>query len=88
LWPNIQRALENKLNLSIIFHPQTDGQSERNIQNLENLRKTCVLEFGGNWEDLFPLIEFTYNNNYHTTIGMASYESLYGEKMSDSSLIG
>lgn len=88
LWPNIQRALENKLNLSIIFHPQTDGQSERNIQNLENLRKTCVLEFGGNWEDLFPLIEFTYNNNYHTTIGMASYEALYGEKMSDSSLMG
>ena len=39
-----------------------------------------MLEFGGNWEDLLPLVEFTYNNSYHATIGMAPYEALYGRK--------
>ena len=69
-----------KLNLSTTFHPQTDGQSERTIQTLEDLLRSCVLEFGGNWEDLLPLVEFTYNNSYQTTIGMAPYEALYGRK--------
>jgi len=39
-----------------------------------------VLEFGGNWEDLLPLVEFTYNNSYQASIGMAPYEALYGRK--------
>ncbi|XP_052303229.1 uncharacterized protein LOC127904316 [Populus trichocarpa] len=55
LWPSLQRAMGTKLNLSTTFHPQTDGQSERTIQTLEDLLRSCVLEFGGNWEDLLPL---------------------------------
>jgi hypothetical protein len=39
-----------------------------------------VLEFGGNWEDLLPLVEFTYNNSYKTSIGMTPHEALYGRK--------
>jgi hypothetical protein len=69
-----------KLNLSTTFHHQTDGQSERTIQTLEDLLRSYVLEFGVNWEDLLALVEFTYNNNHQTTIGMASYEALYGRK--------
>jgi len=65
------------LNLSRTFHPQTDGQSERTIQTLEDL---LGLEFGGNWEDLLPLVEFTYNNSHQATIGMAPYEALHGRK--------
>jgi hypothetical protein len=80
LWPSIQRALGTRLNLSIAFHPQTDGQTERTIQTLEDLLGACILEFGGNWEDHLPLIEFTYNNSYQTTVGMAPYEALYGRK--------
>jgi hypothetical protein len=68
------------LNLSIAFHPQTDGQSERTIHTLEDLLKSCVLEFGGNWENLLPLVEFTYSNSHQATIGMAPYEALYGRK--------
>ena len=80
LWPSLQRALGTKLNLSTSFHPQTDGQSEGTIQTLEDLLRSCMLEFGGNWEDLLPLVEFTYNNSHQATIGMASYKALYGRK--------
>jgi hypothetical protein len=80
LWPSLQWAMGTKLNLSTAFHPQTDGQSERTIQTLEDLLRSCVLEFGGNWEDLLPLVEFTYNNSHQTTIGMAPYKALYGRK--------
>ena len=80
LWPSLQRALRTKLNLSTTFHPQTDGQSGRTIQTLEDLLGSYVLEFRGNWEDLLPLVEFTYNNSHQATIGMAPYEALYGRK--------
>jgi hypothetical protein len=72
--------LGTEVNLSKAFHPQTDGQSERTIQTLEDLLRSYVLEFGGNWEDLLPLVEFTYNNSYQATIRMAPYEALYGRK--------
>jgi hypothetical protein len=76
LWPSLQQTMGTKLNLRTTFHPQTDGQSERTIQTLEDLLRSCVLEFGGNWEDLLPVVEFTYNNSHQTTIGMAPYEAL------------
>ena len=42
--------------------------------------RTCILDFGGSWEDHMPLVEFDYNNNFQTSIGMAPYEALYGRK--------
>ena len=80
LWPSLQQAMGTKLNLSTTFHPHKDDQSERTIQTLEDLLRSYVLEFGGNWEDLLPLVEFAYNNSHQTTIGMAPYEALYGRK--------
>ena len=80
LCPRMQEALGTELRLSTAFHPQTDGQSERTIQTLEDLLRACILEFGGNWEEHLPLVEFTYNNSYQTTIGMAPYEALYGRR--------
>eukprot|EP00258_Populus_trichocarpa_P039399 XP_024455418.1 uncharacterized protein LOC112327280 [Populus trichocarpa] len=80
LWSCIQRALGTRLNLSTAFHPQTDGQSERTIQILEDLLWSCILEFGGQWEDHLSLVEFTYNNSYQSTIRMAPYEALYGRR--------
>jgi hypothetical protein len=80
LWSSIQRALETNLSISTAFHPQTDGQSERVIQILDDLLRACALEFGGNWEEHLSLVEFTYNNNYQSTIGMAPFEALYGRK--------
>ena len=68
------------LNFSTAFHPQTDGQSERTIQILEDMLRACVLDFKGTWNRYLPLIEFSYNNSYQATIGMAPYEALYGRR--------
>ncbi|KAI0493363.1 hypothetical protein KFK09_023479 [Dendrobium nobile] len=80
LWKGIQQGLGTKLHFSTAFHPQTDGQSERTIQVLEDLLRLCVLDFSGSWEDHIPLIEFAYNNSFQSSIGMAPYEALYGRK--------
>ncbi|CAN4091668.1 unnamed protein product [Withania somnifera] len=55
-WKSFQGSLGTQVNLSIAFHPQTDGQAERTIQTLEDMLRTCVLDFKGSWEDHFPLI--------------------------------
>ena len=64
--------------MSTNFHPQTDGQSERTIQTLEDMLRACVLDFNGSWEDHLALAEFAYNNSYQASIQMAPYEALYG----------
>ena len=68
-----------RLDFSTAFHPQTDGQSERTIQTLEDMLQMCVMDFDGQWDLHFPLIEFAYNS-YHASIEMAPYEALYGRK--------
>ncbi|KAI3805303.1 hypothetical protein L1987_27543 [Smallanthus sonchifolius] len=67
-----------RLNISTAYHPQTDGQSERIFQNLEDMLRACIIEFGGSWDSHLPLAEFSYKNSYHVTIGMPPYEMLYG----------
>ena len=62
------------------FHPQTDGQSERVIQVLEDLLRVCILKLRGNWEEHIALVEFTYNNSHQAIIGMARYKTLYGRR--------
>ena len=79
-WKSLQVSLGSKLRLSSAYHPQTDGQTERTIQSLEDLLRSCVLEQGGSWDTYLPLIEFTYNNSFHSSIGMAPFEALYGRK--------
>nr|GEW29336.1 putative reverse transcriptase domain-containing protein [Tanacetum cinerariifolium] len=71
--------------VSIIFdqdayHPETDGQSERTIQTLEDMLRACVMDFRNGWDRHLPLIKFSYNNSYHTSIKAASFEALYGRK--------
>ena len=77
-WQGLQSALGTKLLFSTAYHPQTDGQSERTIQVLEDMLRACVLDFRGSWEDHLPLVEFAYNNSYQSSIEMAPYEALYG----------
>ena len=79
-WPSLQNALGTKLKFSTSFHPQTDGQSERTIQTLEDMLRACVMEFKGSWDRYVHLMEFSYNNSYHSSIGMAPYEVLYGRR--------
>ena len=79
-WQKFQETLGIKLNLSTTYHAQTDGQSERTIQTLEDMLRTCILDFGGSWGQHMTLEEFAYNNSYHSSIQKAPYESLYGRK--------
>ncbi|PKI35902.1 hypothetical protein CRG98_043708 [Punica granatum] len=77
-WNSFVTALGTKLNLTTAFHPESDGQSEKTIQTLEDMLRACIIEFHGGWDDYLPLMEFAYNNSYQSSIGMAPYESLYG----------
>jgi hypothetical protein len=78
LWRQLQSALGTKLKFSTAFHPQTDGQSERTIQTLEDMLRACMLDWKGEWDTHVVLAEFAYNNSYHASIGMAPFEALYG----------
>ncbi|GKA46691.1 putative reverse transcriptase domain-containing protein [Tanacetum coccineum] len=59
---------------------ETDGQSERTIQTLEDMLRACVIDFGKGWDKHLPLVEFSYNNSYHASIKAAPFEALYGRK--------
>ncbi|GKG14183.1 putative reverse transcriptase domain-containing protein, partial [Tanacetum coccineum] len=76
----MQEALGTRLDMSMAYHPQTDGQSERTIQTLEDTLRACVLDFRGSWDVHLPLVEFSYNNSYHSSVRCAPFEALYDRK--------
>ncbi|GKE27841.1 putative reverse transcriptase domain-containing protein [Tanacetum coccineum] len=69
-----------QLDMSMAYHPETDGQSERTIQILKDMLRACVIDFRKGWERHLPLVEFSYNNSYHASIKAAPFEALYGRK--------
>ena len=79
-WGKLKEALGTRLNFSTMFHLQTNGQSERVIQILEDMLRSCVIDYKGSWDRHIPLVEFVCNNSFQSSIGMAPYEALYGRK--------
>ncbi|GJS33391.1 putative reverse transcriptase domain-containing protein [Tanacetum coccineum] len=79
-WQSMQEALGTRLVMSTAYHPQTDGQSERTIQTLEDMLRACVFVFGGSWDVHLSLVDFSYNNSYHASVICALFEALYGRK--------
>ncbi|KAJ8637477.1 hypothetical protein MRB53_011744 [Persea americana] len=79
-WQTYQNAMGTRLRFSTAYHPQTDGQSKRTIQTLEDLLRASVADFGSDWDDHLALCEFAYNNSYHSSIEMAPFEALYGRR--------
>ncbi|GJX66593.1 putative nucleotidyltransferase, ribonuclease H, partial [Tanacetum coccineum] len=79
-WKGLQKAWGTRLKFSTTFHPQTDGQSERTIQTLEDMLRACALEWTGSWDEYLCLVEFAYNNSWHASIKAAPFELLYGRK--------
>ena len=79
-WESLHKVLGINLSFSTAFHPQTNGLSKRTIRTLEDMLRDCVLDFKGSWEKYLSLVEFSYNNSYHSSIEMAPYEALYGRK--------
>ncbi|KAA3461555.1 DNA/RNA polymerases superfamily protein [Gossypium australe] len=84
LWCKLHEALGTKLHFSTVFHPQTDDQSKRVIQVLEDMFR--------NWGKFHSLVEFASNNSYQTSIKMAPYGAcrtpLYWNKLSEKKLLG
>ncbi|GJV25179.1 putative reverse transcriptase domain-containing protein [Tanacetum coccineum] len=76
----IWKAFGTDISMSTAYHLETDGQSERTIQTLEDMLRACVIDFGKGWVKHLPLAEFSYNNSYHASIKAAPYEALYGQK--------
>ncbi|GKF19834.1 putative reverse transcriptase domain-containing protein, partial [Tanacetum coccineum] len=71
-------ALGTQLDMSMTYHPETDRQSERTIQTLEDMLRAYVIDFRKGWEKHLPLVEFSYNNSYHASIKETPFEALYG----------
>nr|GEU77949.1 transposon Ty3-G Gag-Pol polyprotein [Tanacetum cinerariifolium] len=73
-------SIGTNLDMSTAYHPQTDGQSERTIQTLEDMLCVCLIDFESSWDRHLPLVEFLYNNSYHPSIKAALYKALYRRK--------
>nr|GEX07386.1 putative reverse transcriptase domain-containing protein [Tanacetum cinerariifolium] len=80
-WQALHKALGTRLDMSTTYHPKTDGQSKRTIQTLEDMLRSCVIDFEKSWDRHLTLVKFSYNNSYHTSIKVAPFEALYGRKI-------
>src|SRR5438105_3282508 len=79
-WKILHALLGTKLDFSSAYHPQTDGQTERVNQILEDMLRACVLTYDKDWEKSLSFAEFSYNNSYQASLKMAPFEALYGRK--------
>nr|GEX03502.1 reverse transcriptase domain-containing protein [Tanacetum cinerariifolium] len=79
-WKSLQNALGTSLDMSIVYHSETNGQSERTIQTLEDMLRACTIDFRKGWVNHLSLVEFSYNNSYHASIKFAPFKALYGQK--------
>ncbi|KAH0639227.1 hypothetical protein KY285_035813 [Solanum tuberosum] len=79
-WRSFQSGLGTQVKLSTAFHHQTDGQAECTIQTLKDRLRACFIDFKGKWDYHLPLIEFSYNNSYHSSISMGPFEAFYGRR--------
>jgi hypothetical protein len=79
-WENLHESMDTKFNFNSAYHPQTDGQTERTNQILEDMLRACVLKHDGSWDKSLQYAELSYNNSYQASLKMAPFEALYGRK--------
>ena len=79
-WEQLQQCLGTSLLGSLAYHPQTDSQTERVNQVLEDMLRAYAISFPKKWDECLTLAEFSYNNSYQESIRMAPFEALYGKK--------
>uniref|UniRef100_A0A0A9A0M3 Integrase catalytic domain-containing protein n=1 Tax=Arundo donax TaxID=35708 RepID=A0A0A9A0M3_ARUDO len=78
LWQDLFKALGVKLKFSSAYHPQTDGQTERVNQCLENYLRCMVFQCPRKWKTRLSLAEWWYNTSFHTALKMTPFQALYG----------
>jgi transposase InsO family protein len=76
-WEKLHKSMHNKINFSSAYHPQTNGQTERTNQILEDMLRACALKYGKSSDKNIPYAEFSYNNGYQASIEMTPFEALY-----------
>jgi transposase InsO family protein len=79
-WERLHEALDTQLRFSSAYHPQTDGQTERVNQILEDMLRACALQYGRSWDKSLTYDEFSYNNSYQESLKMVPFEMLYGQR--------
>jgi hypothetical protein len=79
-WKRLHESMDTKLNFSSAYRSQTDGQTERRNQVLEDMLRACALKHGRSWDKSLPYAEFSYNNSYQASLKMAPFEALYRQK--------
>ncbi|WVZ80963.1 hypothetical protein U9M48_028396 [Paspalum notatum var. saurae] len=79
-WEQLHDSLDSKLRFSTAYHPQTDGQTERTNQILEDMLRACAIQYGTSWDKSLPYAEFSYNNTYQASLKKSPFEALYGRR--------
>ncbi|WVZ53872.1 hypothetical protein U9M48_004760 [Paspalum notatum var. saurae] len=79
-WEQLHNSLDTKLRFSTAYHPQTDGQTERTNQILEDMLRACAIQYGTSWDKCLPYAEFSYNNSYQASLKKSPFEALYGKR--------
>jgi hypothetical protein len=79
-WKSFHEKMDKKLKFSSAYHPQTDGQTERTNQVLEDMLRACALQHGSSWDKSLPYAEFSYNNSYEASPKMSPFKAVYGRK--------
>jgi transposase InsO family protein len=79
-WERLHEAFDTQLHFSSTYHPQTDGQTERVNQILEDMLRACALQYGRRWDKSLPYAKFSYNNSYQESLKMVPFEMLYGRR--------
>jgi hypothetical protein len=79
-WERLHETLDTQLHFSSAYHPQTDGQTKRVNQILEDMLRACVLQYGRSWDKSLPYAKFSYNNSYQESLKMTPFEMLYDQR--------
>jgi transposase InsO family protein len=79
-WERLHEILDTQLCFSFAYHPQTNGQTKRVNQILEDMLRACALQYRRSWDKSMSYAEFSYNNSYHERLKMAPFEMLYGRR--------
>jgi hypothetical protein len=79
-WERLHETLDTQLCFSSAYHPQTDGQTERVNQILEDMLRACAMQYGRSWDKSLLYAKFSYNNSYQESLKMTPFEMLYGHR--------
>jgi hypothetical protein len=79
-WEKLHDVMDTRLNFSLVYHPQTNGQTMRVNEILEYMLSACASKDRKSWDKCLPYAEFSYNNSYQKSLKMSPFEILYGRK--------